>query len=131
MFFGRQASNFGRKYLMSLHNTGMSLEDGGSKIYRNVGIYLSNYKVAHSRRQIFKTYYPFSQIIKLLKISASNFKMQKVFSRLEVIINLIIVSKLIYFCVEMEKKFNLLNVCQPLYVWLCGKFQNVYKLLVR
>jgi len=44
--FGRQASNFGRKYFMSFHNRDMSLEDGGRKIFRNVGIYLSNYKVA-------------------------------------------------------------------------------------
>ena len=49
------------------HNRSVSLEDRGRKIFRNVGIYLSNYTVVYSRRQIFKTYYPFSQIIKLFK----------------------------------------------------------------
>jgi hypothetical protein len=56
VLFDRKASNFGRKYFVPFHNRSMSLEDGGRKIFRNVGIYLSNYKLAHSRRQIFKIY---------------------------------------------------------------------------
>ena len=66
-----------------------------------------------------------------LKFRCRILKCKRVFSRLEVIINLITLSKFIYFCVEMEKKLILRNICQLLYVWLRGKFQNVYKLLVR